>query len=128
MNLSKAAFFCALTGLFGLIIVIILWTVWLNPPTDTPVGLILILQLPLLLLPMHGMMHGKPYTFGWATFIALFYFILGVDNAAIEGREFYGSLQIMLSLLMFNGSMLYARLEGRRQRLENEQKETEDQE
>ncbi|MDX1335564.1 MAG: DUF2069 domain-containing protein, partial [Gammaproteobacteria bacterium] len=80
----------------------------------TPRGLILILQLPLLLLPMRGMLHGKPYTHAWATFVALLYFIIGVDNAAMSGREVYGGLQILLSTMMFLGSMIYTRDESRR--------------
>ena len=119
MNLRRAAYSSALIGLFGLMLVIILWTVLLDPPDKTPIGLILLLQLPLLLLPMRGMLHGRPYTFGYATFIALLYFIIGVDNAAIDGRELYGGLQILLSVMMFFGSMFYARLEGKRQRLES---------
>lgn len=116
MNIRIAAYWSAIIGLFGLIFVIMGWTVLLAPANDTPRGLILILQLPLLLLPMRGMLHGRPYTHAWATFVALLYFIIGVDNAATEGREIYGAIQVLLSTMMFMGGMIYTRLESRRLR------------
>jgi uncharacterized membrane protein len=114
MNIRKASYISALIGLFGLVFLILLWNVWIMPPVNTPRSLILLMQLPLLLLPMRGMLHGRPYTFAWATFVALLYFIIGVDNAAMEDRAVYGGLEILFSLLMFIGSMVYTRLESRR--------------
>lgn len=114
MNIRKASYISALIGLFGLVFLILLWNVWIMPPVNTPRSLILLMQLPLLLLPMRGMLHGRPYTFAWATFVALLYFIIGVDNAAMEDRAVYGGLEILFSLLMFIGSMIYTRLESRR--------------
>ena len=114
MDLRKLSSAAALMGLFGLIFLILAWNVWISPPTEMPRSLVLLLQLPLLLLPMRGMLHGRPYTFAWATFVALLYFVIGVDNAAIEGREVYGGLEILFSTLMFMGAMIYTRLESRR--------------
>lgn len=114
MDLRKLSYAAALMGLFGLIFLILAWNVWISPPTQMPRSLVLLLQLPLLLLPMRGMLHGRPYTFAWATFVALLYFVIGVDNAAIEGREVYGGLEILFSTLMFMGAMIYTRLESRR--------------
>lgn len=116
MNRRILAYWSAIIGLFGLIFLIMGWTVLLAPDDGTPKGLILILQLPLLLLPMRGMLHGRPYTHAWATFIALLYFIIGVDNAATEGREIYGAIQVLLSTMMFLGSMIFTRDESRRLR------------
>ncbi len=121
MDLRKLSYIAALIGLFGLIFLILAWNVWISPPTELPRSLVLLLQLPLLLLPMRGMLHGQPYTFAWATFVALLYFIIGVDNAAIDGRELYGGLEILFSILMFMGSMIYTRLESRRLKAEEEQ-------
>lgn len=114
MDLRKLSYAAALMGLFGLIFLILAWNVWISPPTQMPRSLVLLLQLPLLLLPMRGMLHGRPYTFAWATFVALLYFVIGVDNAAIEGREVYGGLEILFSTMMFMGAMIYTRLESRR--------------
>ena len=114
MDLRKASYISALTGLFGLIFLILIWNIWIMPPEDMPRSLVLLLQLPLLLLPMRGMLHGRPYTFAWATFVALLYFIIGVDNAAMETRAIYGGLEILFSVLMFFGAMIYTRLESRR--------------
>ena len=114
MNRRIIAYWSAIIGLFGLIFLIMGWVVLLAPDSETPRGLILILQLPLLLLPMRGMLHGRPYTHAWATFVALLYFIIGVDNAATSGREIYGGLQVLLSTMMFMGSMIYTRDESRR--------------
>jgi uncharacterized membrane protein len=114
VDLRKIAYTASLIGLFGLIFLIMSWNVWISPPTEVPRSLVLLLQLPLLLLPMRGMLHGRPYTFAWATFVALLYFVIGVDNAAMAGRGIYGGLEILFSTLMFMGAMIYTRLESRR--------------
>jgi len=114
VDLRTLSYAAALIGLFGLIFLILAWNVWISPPTEMPRSLILLLQLPLLLLPMRGMLHGRPYTFAWATFVALLYFVIGVDNAAIDGRGIYGGLEILFSTMMFMGAMIYTRLESRR--------------
>jgi len=114
VDLRKLSYATALIGLFGLIFLILAWNVWISPPTEMPRSLVLLLQLPLLLLPMRGMLHGRPYTFAWATFVALLYFIIGVDNAAIDGRAVYGGLEVLFSTMMFMGAMIYTRLESRR--------------
>jgi uncharacterized membrane protein len=114
MNRRILAYWSAVIGLFGLIFLIMGWVVLFAPADGTPRGLILILQLPLLLLPMRGILHGKPYTHAWATFVALLYFIIGVDNAATSGREIYGGLQVLFSTMMFMGGMIFTRDESRR--------------
>ncbi|HXH03084.1 MAG TPA: DUF2069 domain-containing protein [Candidatus Competibacteraceae bacterium] len=83
-----------------------------------PVALLLLLQVGPLLFPLRGLLHGRPYTHAWTSFLALYYFVLAVDGIA-AGRQPAALpwLELGLSMLLFGACVLYARLEGRRQRL-----------
>ncbi|MBE2293723.1 MAG: DUF2069 domain-containing protein [Phycisphaerales bacterium] len=99
-----------LVGYFGLFGVLLLWYVWLEPPSRVPTALVLILLLGPLLLPLRGLLHGRPYTHAWSSFLALFYFVVGIFNAAgIMARPWLAWLEIGLSLLWFLGAILFVR-------------------
>jgi uncharacterized membrane protein len=101
----------ALTGLLGLFALILAWNTWLAPPQVLPRALALILLLTPLLLPLRGMLAGRPYTHAWSAFLALPYFVLGVFHAAGAGPErLYGALMIGLSMAWLGGAGLYPRL------------------
>lgn len=94
-------------GLFGLWL---LWLTWLEPPQQIPIALALILLVGPLLLPMRGLLYGRPYTHAWTSFLALFYFIVGVFEAAGPmARPGLAWLAIAFSLLLFFGTLLYVR-------------------
>ena len=52
----------ALTGYFGLFGVLLLWYAWLEPSSRLPTALVLILLVGPLLMPLRGLLHGRPYT------------------------------------------------------------------
>ena len=109
MNKTVLAYWVTITGYFGLFVSLILWYGWLNTAPGIPRSLSLLLTVGPLMFPLRGLLHGKPYTFGWATFLALFYLLLGILNAANAETRLLGSLEIIFSVLFFNGAMLYAR-------------------
>ncbi len=94
-------------GLFGLLL---LWFTWLEPPHQVPIALVLILLVGPLLFPLRGLLYGRLYTHSWTSFLALFYFTVGVFHAAGPmARPWLAWLDIGLSGSLFLGTILYVR-------------------
>ena len=99
-----------LAGYGLLILLLVLWYgVW--SPSTLPVGLVLFFLLLPLMFPLVGMIRGKIYTHAWMTMLILFYFVHGVGEAwtTPEDRA-YAITEIILSLVVYIGSMAYVRL------------------
>lgn len=99
-----------LTGYGMLILLLIMWYgVW--SPSTLPKGLVLFLLLLPLMFPLVGMIKGKIYTHAWMSMLILFYFVHGVGEAwtTPEDRN-YAIAEIILSLLVYVGSMAYVKL------------------
>lgn len=104
-----------LASYFGLLILLWLWDVWLYPSRAFPVALVLIVMVVPLLFPLRGLLHGKPYTHAWTSFLALPYFLHGVGTIAADPPErLYGALEILFSVLLFTGTVYYVRVCGTR--------------
>jgi len=103
----------ALTGFFGLFVLLMLWPTVLAPSAKFPVALGLLITVTPLLLPMRGLLDRKPKSCAWAAYISLIYFIHGSAEAYTNADErLYASLEIMLSLMLFLGATLYIRFAG----------------
>ncbi|MEF8834392.1 MAG: DUF2069 domain-containing protein [Halofilum sp. (in: g-proteobacteria)] len=102
-----------LAGYFGLLALLLNWFTWIAPPERMPIPLVLILTTVPLLFPLRGLLHGRPYTHAWASFLALPYFILGVDAVA-AGTEpvWLGWAAIVFSTTLFTASVGYTRYRG----------------
>lgn len=106
-----------LTSYFGLFGLLLLWVTWLEPPHRLPVALALIVLVGPLLLPLRGLLHGRPYTHAWTSFLALFYFTVGVFNVAGPmARPWLGWLALIFSMALFLGAVFYVRAYSREQR------------
>lgn len=111
---TRAARVAALSGYFGLLGLLFLWYAWLAPSTRFPVALSLVVVIGPLLFPLRGILYGRPYTHAWTSFLALFYFVLGVGVVWVDRDErWFGILQVAFSVLLYVGAMLYARWRGR---------------
>ncbi len=111
---TRVARVVTLTGYFGLILLLTVWNAWLDPPQSFPRSLVLVVLLAPLLFPLRGLLHGKPYTHAWTSFLALVYFTLGVGvTYAAPQERIYGVLEIVFSVLLYTGAMLYARYRSR---------------
>ncbi|WP_126453927.1 DUF2069 domain-containing protein [Sulfuriflexus mobilis] len=118
MSNSRFYYVLALCGHLGLLGLLIVWNVWLYPPTIFPVAIVLLFYIGPLLLPLQGLLHGRLYTHAWVHFLALFYFTVGVMIAAANREErWYAIAQVVLSIMLFMGSMLYVRYRAREQRM-----------
>lgn len=100
----------ALVGFFGLFILLMLWHTLLVPATQFPVALILLVTVTPLLLPMRGLLNGKPKSCAWTAYISLLYFVHGCIEAYSNPDErLYATLEIIFSLMLFFGAIGYVR-------------------
>ena len=100
----------ALSGYLGIWVLIPLWYGWLAPSDHFPPGMAIAFLLTPLVFPLPGMIKGKAYTHVWGAYISLIYFAHGIGETYSEpDQRWLGSLEILLSLLWFTGSIYYAR-------------------
>ena len=110
MSRAGIAHVATLAGYFALLGLLMLWNTILAPSQHFPVAIVLIVMVVPLLLPLRGLLHGRPYTHAWTAFLALLYFIHGVGEAVTNPQErLLGSLEIIFSLVLFFGATFYAR-------------------
>ena len=114
MTLTQLARLATLTAYFGLLLLLTLWFTVLAPSSHLPVVVMLMMFVGPLLFPLRGLLHGKPYTHAWTSMLTLLYFTHGVIEAWSNATErTYAMLEIICSVLLFLGSMLYARYRAR---------------
>ncbi|GAA6183629.1 MULTISPECIES: DUF2069 domain-containing protein [Alteromonadaceae] len=107
----------ALVSYLLLLIWVPIWHLLLANPTGRSeqfeIFLTFVWTIPLL-LPMSGILRGKPYTHAWANFIVMFYIMHGLTSFyAVENERYYALIEIVLSVGMFIGCSFYARLRGK---------------
>ncbi len=103
----------ALAGYIGLLVLMPLWQFVLYPEHDYSTGFVFTLYILPLLLPLKGIIQDKPYTYAWANFVVMIYFIHGSTLLWVASEE---RLLVLLELLfatsMFIGCTYYARHRG----------------
>lgn len=100
----------AFGGYLGLLILLVVGTVWLAPPQALPRSLVLIVLVGPLLIPLRGILHGRTRAYLWAALLSLFYFVVGIFNIAggIE-PNWLAWLEMLLSLLLFFSALGFVR-------------------
>ena len=111
MNVPARWWLLAIGCHLALLALVVSWHAWLAPPQRLPVAMVLLIAGVPLLLPLRGLLHGRPRAHGWSLFISLFYFTHGVLEAwAGTGiTRDLGAAEIALALGWFAGSMFYIR-------------------
>ncbi|MDX3773730.1 DUF2069 domain-containing protein [Chromatiaceae bacterium AAb-1] len=102
------------TGFWGLWLLIPLWVLWLSPPELGNRYILLgLLWLPLW-LPLYGIIKGHAYTFAWANFIVMIYFLHSLTNLWVRGGlyQLLSVVELLLAAMMFIGCTYYARYRG----------------
>jgi uncharacterized membrane protein len=103
-----------LAGIFSLMVLLMVWEIWIDPAGVLPKSLVILFMVGPLLIPLRGLLHGRPYTHAWTSFLALFYFLHGVGQAyAGERFAYLGYLEVLFSLMLFLGAIFYARFRSR---------------
>jgi len=100
----------ASASLIALILLCLAWETVLAPLR--PSGSLLILKVVPLLLPLFGILHGKRYTYQWASMFILFYFMEGAVRAWADVRlsARLALIEVALSTVFFGCTIYYAKL------------------
>ncbi|MCW8955850.1 MAG: DUF2069 domain-containing protein [Gammaproteobacteria bacterium] len=112
MNLIAVFRGLSLFGYFGLILIIFCWHLWIDPLPAEFISITLLMQLGPLMFPLKGILNGKAYTHAWASYLALFYFVIGVWYGAVEDSRLFGILISLFSLVFFIGAIFFSRYQG----------------
>ncbi|MBU2898714.1 DUF2069 domain-containing protein [Vibrio hepatarius] len=110
---TKAFRFLALCGHLGLLSWVLVWQLNLSPhPHINNVALAIAWSIPLL-LPLPGILAGKPYTHAWANFVLMLYFLHALTILYIgNGERWLASVELAFTTLAFICNTLYARTRG----------------
>jgi len=101
-------YYMALTGYFGLFILLMLWNTILVPSLHLPVALVLLAVISPLLLPLRGLLNANLKSCTWLSYISLFYFTHGLSEAYTTPAElYYALLEVFFSLLLCAGCAFY---------------------
>ena len=104
----------AVVGFLGLFALLMLWNTVLAPSSRFPAALMLLITVTPLLLHMRGLLDRKPKSCAWMAYISLIYFIHGsIEAYANASERLYASLEIIFSLMLFFGAILYVRFAGK---------------
>lgn len=103
-----------LTSYLLLIVWLVVWHFVLTIDKPTSTLFTLIFWIMPILLPIKGLIEGKPYTYAWTNFIVMYYLLHGLTAVyAVEGERLYALVEIILCCTLFTGCSYYARLRGR---------------
>lgn len=112
-QLSRYALRMAWIGWLGLIVSVCAWFLWLAPSQLFGYWLALFMIAPLI-LPVRGLLKGKPYTYASVSLLSLFYMLFSITelyaNPAVRPQA-YGVL--ISAVLLFVGSVMYVKLDAR---------------
>ncbi|KZN61448.1 DUF2069 domain-containing protein [Pseudoalteromonas luteoviolacea] len=110
---TKLFYKLALFGYLGLLVLMPVWLFLISPREGHSAGFMFVVYILPLLLPLRGIIKDKPYTFAWANFIVLIYFIHGFTLLWISSNELiWVLLELLFSTCMFIGCTYYARHRG----------------
>tara|TARA_R110001606_G_scaffold386603_1_gene550724 strand:- start:569 stop:997 length:429 start_codon:yes stop_codon:yes gene_type:complete len=104
----------ALSSYFLLIAWLVIWHFALTIDKNTSTTFTVLFWIIPILLPIRGLLAGKPYTYAWTNFIVMYYLLHGLTAVyAVEGERVYAAIEIWLCVGLFSGCSFYARLRGR---------------
>jgi uncharacterized membrane protein len=108
-NLKKMALF----GYFSLLFFMPLWLLVLSPSESLSTSTTLILFILPLLFPLKGLLQGNPFTYAWANFIVLIYFLHSLTTLwVLPSDMIWAILELIFASTMFLGCTYYAKYRG----------------
>ena len=111
---TKRFRYLALFSHLGLLVWITVWQLFLSADQQYSLVFIFLLYVLPLLLPLPGIIRGKPYTHAWANFIVLYYLLHGLTVLyAVASERWLAAIEVVLVVGMFIGCSVFARLRGR---------------
>lgn len=111
--LVKKMRWLALSSHIALISWIAIWYFLLSNTHNYSATFIILVYIVPLLLPLRGIVQGKPYTHAWTSFVVLLYFLHAITVLYAEPTQIvYASIELLLAVSMFTGCAVFARLRG----------------
>jgi uncharacterized membrane protein len=108
-NLKKMALF----GYFSLLFFMPLWLLILSPSEGLSTSTTLLLFTLPLLFPLKGLLQGNPFTYAWANFIVLIYFLHSLTTLwVLPNDRIWAILELFFATMMFLGCSYYAKYRG----------------
>lgn len=106
----RTLYLAACASLIALIFLCLAWELRLAPVQSG--GSWLVLKCLPLLAPLFGILHGRRYSYQWASMLILLYFTEGVVRATAEQglSQRLAIVETALSLVFFGAAVGYARL------------------
>lgn len=99
---------------FGLMLTLSCWIILPERSSLFPTASLLAIALLPLLFPLRGLLHGKPYTHAWNSFLMLFYFAFAVGELySAPTFDFYPALTLLFSTVCFIASILFIRFNAK---------------
>lgn len=101
-------YYAALSGFFGLFLLLMAWHTVLSPSNQLPTALLLLISVGPLLLPFRGLMNRNLKSCTWMCYLSLPYFAHGVAESYVNQSERpYALLEVVFSLLLCFGAGLF---------------------
>jgi len=111
---TKRFRYLALVSHIALLLWIAFWQLLAVKEHSYSLPFVFLIYLLPLLLPLPGIIKGKPYTHAWANFFILFYFLHSITVLyAVPEERFFAAVELLLAIAMFTGCCVFARLRGR---------------
>lgn len=108
-NLKRMALF----GYFSLLVYMPLWLLVLSPSSALNTATTLVLFTLPLLFPLKGLLQGNPFTYAWANFIVLIYFLHSLTTLwVLPNDRLWALLELIFATTMFIGCSYYAKYRG----------------
>jgi len=99
-----------LVGWFALLALVLCWHAWWHPSRYFPTALVLVVTAFPMLLPLRGLLHGRPRAHLGASFLMLLYLMHGAAEAyANPPQRLPALLELALSLTVLVAAALYSR-------------------
>ncbi|SDH50832.1 Uncharacterized membrane protein [Vibrio xiamenensis] len=113
-SLTRPSRWLALIGNLGLLLWVVAWQLMISPhPHLNSAAMALAWSIPLL-LPLPGILAGKPYTHAWANFVLMVYFLHALTLIYVDnGERWLALIELLLTSCAFVGNTLFARLRGK---------------
>jgi uncharacterized membrane protein len=104
----------AIGSFLGLLISLLCWITLAEHSENYPTAAWLVIAIFPLLFPLRGILHGKPYTHAWTSFLMLAYFAHGIGELySASSFHVYAALEILFSLITFSASIIYIKLNAK---------------
>lgn len=123
MNKTRIAYTVAMSGYFGLLLLLGLWITLLSPPKEMPISLALIVFVGPLLLFLRGLLHGRPKQFVIAPLLSLLYMLHGIVDAYGKAeQQWLPVLEVLFCVMFYFGGLFFARWRSKELKLAQQER------